>query len=365
MGFFRTTGKTLFGGYLLYQGYVKYNTFVFEQKHVREGVPWPVFFFELLPLRLSSKFADWASRKEIPVDARPWVYRLYAAVTGISTGCFDPSHDPAERDRHLQEFKTLNAFFTRSGHVPVNKPDKKILFSPCDGKILDFGALVPSSDTVLSPVKGFRFSVKQLLYGVTQNPEEQELKVSKGNNLHYCVIYLSPSDNHRFYSPAFDWKVHTVRHLHGERLPVSPALVPWFRTSFVLNERYSLVGSWPHGFFSMVPVGAVNVGSVHIEGIPEAVKPLPREESGSVLSRLEKKVTDLINSSAPEARTQDILASSTLYQGAPIVFQQNSHVGHFNMGSTIVLVFEAPEGFKFGAEVGKPVSVGSKLGEIP
>ena len=39
---------------------------------------------------------------------------------------------------------------------------------------------------------------------------------------------------------------------------------------FVFNERIVLKGSWQHGFFSMVAIGATNVGSIVIN-IPNQV----------------------------------------------------------------------------------------------
>ena len=36
------------------------------------------------------------------------------------------------------------------------------------------------------------------------------------------------------------------------------------RSLFCVNERVALAGRWQHGFFSLVAVGATNVGSIRI-----------------------------------------------------------------------------------------------------
>lgn len=94
---------------------------------------------------------------------------------------------------------------------------------------------------------------------MTQEPEH--LKLRPGNALFFCVIYLAPGDYHRFHSPT-NWVAETRRHFSGELYSVSPWMVKQLQNLFVLNERVVLLGKWRHGFFSMVPVGATNVGSI-------------------------------------------------------------------------------------------------------
>ena len=50
----------------------------------------------------------------------------------------------------------------------------------------------------------------------------------------------------------------------GELFSVNPGIARLVRGLFNLNERAVYVGQWEHGFFSMVAVGATNVGSMRI-----------------------------------------------------------------------------------------------------
>jgi len=50
----------------------------------------------------------------------------------------------------------------------------------------------------------------------------------------------------------------------GPLLSVSPGVAKRVRSLFCLNERVALAGRWKHGFFSLVAVGATNVGSIRI-----------------------------------------------------------------------------------------------------
>jgi phosphatidylserine decarboxylase len=59
--------------------------------------------------------------------------------------------------------------------------------------------------------------------------------------------------------------------LIGLLFPVAPTVVNLIKGLFAMNERVALLGKWEHGFYSLIPVGATNVGSIAltIEEVPQ------------------------------------------------------------------------------------------------
>ena len=53
-------------------------------------------------------------------------------------------------------------------------------------------------------------------------------------------------------------------HFSGELLSVNPGVARLIKGLFNLNERAVYMGTWEHGFFSIIAVGATNVGSMKI-----------------------------------------------------------------------------------------------------
>ena len=156
--------------------------------------------------------------------------------------------------------------------------------------------------------------------------------------LYYVVIYLAPGDYHRFHSPV-SWVVEKRRHFAGELYSVSPYLQRTLPGLFTLNERVVLLGQWKHGFFSFTPVGATNVGSIVVNFDKEL--------------RTNSLLTDTKADRAAEeaaARGEPYCGySEAVYQQASTVLgghalRRGEEMGGFQLGSSIVLVFEGPKG---------------------
>ena len=191
--------------------------------------------------------------------------------------------------------------------------------------------------------------------------------------LYYVVIYLAPGDYHRFHSPV-SWVVEKRRHFAGELYSVSPWLQRNLPGLFTLNERVVLLGRWRWGFFSYTPVGATNVGSIKVNFDSEL-----RTNSLTTDTAADRAAEDASDrgepysgfSEATYAEASKILGGHALRRG--------EEMGGFQLGSSIVLVFEAPKGkrrsfdegwadgkrkggWRWGIQKGQKVKYGQALG---
>ncbi|KAJ1546625.1 phosphatidylserine decarboxylase 1, partial [Cladochytrium tenue] len=299
--------------------------------------PWLIRLYASLPLRAASRLWGTISSATVPLSLRPLLYGAYARV-------FDCNLDEAEVP-DLAAYPSLGDFFyrrLRDGARPLAAGAELVV--PADGRVLALGEL--TGGALIPHIKGGSFSLKALL-GAHPAPAldrpEPPLVLSpapaKGNSFHYCVIYLAPGDYHRFHSPAV-WNVESRRHFAGELLSVSPAVYEKIRNLFVLNERVALTGTWQHGFFSMIPVGATNVGGIRIDFDPELHTNAPESAQHPIGTFVERR-----------------------FPGRGVALRRGDAVGGFRMGSTVVLVFEARQGFQFSVREGEKVRVGQMLGQ--
>ncbi|WWD19152.1 phosphatidylserine decarboxylase [Kwoniella shandongensis] len=179
--------------------------------------------------------------------------------------------------------------------------------------------------------------------GSKTGPNSELPRLDENNKLFFMVVYLAPGDYHRFHSPT-SWVVERRRHFTGDLFSVSPYIANRMKDLFVLNERVALLGRWKHGFYSMVPVGATNVGSIKIN-FDEALRTNTR------------KLTHPAHTYA-----EAVYSSASVLKGQPLL--AGEEMGGFRLGSTIVLVFEAPKEWKFTVKAGEKVKVGQALGKF-
>lgn len=204
----------------------------------------------------------------------------------------------------------------------------------------------------------------------------EQLRISGEKQLYFAVIYLAPGDYHRYHSPT-NWVTTLRRHFIGELFLVAPFFQKTLQGLFVLNERVALLGYWKYGFFSMIPVGATNVGSI-VVNFDKDLKTNDIYEHAAYTKTVDENTPLLENSSevstvsAASSRPKK-LRKNTVYEatytkasrllgGYPLT--KGQEVGGFKLGLTVVLVFEAPNNFRFNLEQDQKIRMGELLGEI-
>ncbi|KAH7514189.1 hypothetical protein FEM48_Zijuj11G0062200 [Ziziphus jujuba var. spinosa] len=331
-------------------------------------------YLQLLPLRSISRCWGYLTSMEIPVWLRPHVYRAWARAFHTNL---------EEVALPLDGYATLQEFFVRTlkeGCRPLD-PDPQCLVSPVDGTILRFGE-IKGAGAMIEQVKGFSYSVSSLLGassylpmvaavdtdGETGEPENSSRENSKRSwwrvslaspkfwdpmsacpmkGLFYCVIYLKPGDYHRIHSPA-DWNIVIRRHFSGHLFPVNERAARTIRNLYIENERVVLEGLWPEGFMAIAAIGATNIGSIKLSIEPEL--------------QTNRQRGKLLQAEPPEERLYEP-------EGVGMTVKKGDEVASFNMGSTVVLIFQAPvknkdssSEFKFCIQRGDKIRVGEALG---
>lgn len=165
--------------------------------------------------------------------------------------------------------------------------------------------------------------------------------------LFYIVIYLAPGDYHRFHSPT-SWVVEKRRHFAGELYSVSPYLQRTLPGLFTLNERVVLLGRWRWGFFSFTPVGATNVGSIKVNFDSELrTNSLTTDTAADRAAEQASKRGEPYSgyAEATYAEASRVLGGHALRRG--------EEMGGFQLGSSIVMVFEAPSGKRRSFDKGR------------
>ena len=201
----------------------------------------------------------------------------------------------------LGSFATFGEFFARPlrpGLRPV-APGDEVIVSPVDAVVSAAG--VAEAGRLLQ-AKGIDYRAGALL--------GDEALAGRLEGGAYATLYLSPRDYHRIHFPL-GGRILGWRYLPGRLWPVNPASVRHVPGLFTVNERLVTVLETPLGRCAVVAVGATVVGRVHASYDP-AVPP-----------------TNL-RGGRPAGRDYP----------SPLPVAKGGELGAFEMGSTVILLFE-------------------------
>lgn len=160
----------------------------------------------------------------------------------------------SEAEKDIQEYPTLNAFFTRrlkAGLRPIDERPE-IVVSPVDAMVTGIGEI--TEGTILD-VKGQQYTIDEML-------EDTEQAVLYKNG-HYVVLYLSPTDYHRIHTPISG---QIVKHVHklGKVYPVNDFGLKHAKRVLSRNERLITYIKNEVTEVAVVKVGALNVASIKL-----------------------------------------------------------------------------------------------------
>ena len=220
-------------------------------------------------------------------------------------------------------YGSFNEFFTRElkdGARPI-AADPRDIASPVDGCVSEAG---PIDRDLLLQAKGRRYRLTELLAA--------QPWASRFEGGSFATIYLAPFNYHRVHMPLRGVLRETV-YVPGRLFSVNGVTAQHVPGLFARNERVLTLFDSDQGGFGLVLVGALNVGS------------MATVWAGDITPAARRVVTRI---PAPPA---------TLEKGAEL--------GRFNMGSTVILLFE-PNRARWHPDLraGRVVRLGQSLGRL-
>ncbi|GAB6155571.1 phosphatidylserine decarboxylase [Desulfosporosinus burensis] len=161
--------------------------------------------------------------------------------------------DMARFEMPEKGFNNFNEFFYRKlKKEKINiESDKKILISPCDGKILAYENI---DIKMLIQIKGITYSLAELI-----GHDSIDSNYTEGSCL---IVRLPPSDYHRFHFVDHGTCSPTTK-IKGFYYSVNPTSLNRIKKIFCANKReWSILDSENFGEILYVEVGATFVGSI-------------------------------------------------------------------------------------------------------
>jgi phosphatidylserine decarboxylase len=195
-------------------------------------------------------------------------------------------------------YGSFNEFFTRALRPEARPIDARpdAIASPVDGAVSECGTL--DHDRLLQ-AKGRDYTLGELLAG------QSWAQSFEGGS--FATIYLAPFNYHRIHMAVRGTLVDTV-YVPGRLFSVNSVTARQVPRLFARNERVLTLFDTEFGRFALILVGALNVGS------------MTTVWAGDITPAARRTVTRL--------------------PSAGITLDKGAELGRFNMGSTVILLFE-------------------------
>jgi phosphatidylserine decarboxylase len=269
----------------------------------------------LLPKNALSRAVGVLTDARLPGPVLRPAIRAFAAQYRIDLAASPP----------VESYPTFGKFFARPLHPGLRPiaPGDRVVVSPVDAKVSEAGL---AEGGRMIQAKGIDYTVAGLL------ADEALGKAFEGGA--WTTLYLSPQDYHRIHFPL-GGQVTGWRYVPGELWPVNAASVSNVPGLFTVNERLVVYLDSPLGRVAIVSVGATVVGRVRASF--DAAVP----------------VTDQPGAAGVQAHDY----------AHPLPVEKGAELGAFEMGSTVILVFE-PGRVRLDARLqpGARVKVGEVIG---
>jgi phosphatidylserine decarboxylase len=222
-----------------------------------------------------------------------------------------------------REFPCFNEFFIRELKPELRPlaPEPNALLCPVDGRISELGKI---EDQRL-------FQAKNQYYDLQALVGDKDL-ADQFRNGAFLTAYLAPRDYHRIHMPIAG-KLKKMLHIPGKLFSVNPPTVASIPHLFTRNERVVSVFSTEMGPMAVIAVGAIIVGGISTQWHGLVTPPSSRS------------------------------VSMWDYTNADVQFERGQEMGHFQLGSTVILLFaknkmqwlenlKANETLKMGEKIG-------------
>ncbi len=247
-------------------------------------------FQRALPKKAITSFFKYAANCSI-TPWKNWMIRRFIQKYGVNM--------QEAIQQTPQDFKNFNDFFIRK-LKPELRPitfDEHDILSPVDGCVRQIGQIKAGK---FFNAKGHFFTLYELLGGNFQRC----IPFLQGT---FANLYLAPRDYHRVHMP-YAGTLKTMTYIPGKLFSVKESSVNAIPSLFSLNERLVLTFDTAIGPMVMVLVGAMIVGNLHVVWHGDITR--------------EKKI-----------REWD-------YTQKPLHFNAGDEIGHFRLGSTVILLFD-------------------------